>query len=49
MAVKDNSESEVDHFLKRKFQGLVADIVMVEKEDLDLVSSFSAMLPRPFS
>lgn len=37
VAVQDNAESEVDNFLKRKFQGLLADVAIIEKEDLDLV------------
>lgn len=34
---QDGTESEVDASLKRKFQGIISDIEVVEKEDLDLV------------
>lgn len=31
-------ELEVDGYLRRKYEGQIADIEIVEKEDLDLVS-----------
>lgn len=34
-------EREVDEYLRRRYQGQIADIQRVEKEDLDLVSHFT--------
>lgn len=36
-SLQEGTESEVDMFLKKKFAGMIADIAIIEKEDLDLV------------
>ncbi|KAL0370176.1 UNVERIFIED_CONTAM: DNA polymerase epsilon catalytic subunit A [Sesamum angustifolium] len=36
-ATKDNMEMDVEAYLRRRYEGQVADIAIVEKEDLDLV------------
>lgn len=35
--VTEGSEGEVEGFLRRKFEGLVREVEMVGREDLDLV------------
>ncbi|KAK1431332.1 hypothetical protein QVD17_07789 [Tagetes erecta] len=42
-AVKDDMEREVDEYLRRRYQGQIADIQRVEKEDLDLKNHLSGL------
>ncbi|PWA94332.1 DNA polymerase epsilon catalytic subunit [Artemisia annua] len=42
-ATKDKMESDVDAYLRRKFEGQIADIEIVEKEDLDLKNHLSGL------
>jgi DNA polymerase epsilon subunit 1 len=36
-ATKDKMELEVEAYLRRRYEGDIADIEIIEKEDLDLV------------
>ena len=36
--VQDNSESEVEAYLRRKYEGRIKSVEIVEREDLDLVN-----------
>ncbi|KAJ0576989.1 putative DNA-directed DNA polymerase [Helianthus annuus] len=42
-ATKDNMEMDVDAYLRRRYQGQIADIEIVEKEDLDLKNHLSGL------
>ncbi|GJZ75155.1 DNA polymerase epsilon catalytic subunit, partial [Tanacetum coccineum] len=37
-ATKDKMEMDVDAYLRRRYEGQIADIHIVDKEDLDLIS-----------
>jgi hypothetical protein len=36
---QERMEMEVESYLRRRYEGQIADVVKVEKEDLDLVRS----------
>ncbi|KAL0390635.1 UNVERIFIED_CONTAM: DNA polymerase epsilon catalytic subunit A [Sesamum calycinum] len=42
-ATKDNMEMDVEAYLRRRYEGQVADIAIVEKEDLDLKNHLSGL------
>ncbi|KAD4583994.1 hypothetical protein E3N88_21595 [Mikania micrantha] len=42
-ATKDKMELDVDAYLRRRYQGQIADIQIVEKEDLDLKNHLSGL------
>ncbi|KAK3267055.1 DNA polymerase epsilon catalytic subunit A [Cymbomonas tetramitiformis] len=47
VAVKDNAESEIEAYLRRKYEGKIAETAVVPKEDLDLKNHLSG-LQRPY-
>ncbi|OMJ24716.1 DNA polymerase epsilon catalytic subunit A, partial [Smittium culicis] len=38
VAIKDGTESEVEEYLKRKFEGVIVDAQIIDKEDLDMAN-----------
>lgn len=40
---QDKMEMDVEAYLRRKYESQVADIEIIEKEDLDLVSFFPSI------
>ncbi len=42
LVVQDGQERDVDGWLRRKFEGRIKDVEVVEREDLDLVSAARA-------
>lgn len=46
-ATQDNTEAEVEAYLRRKYEGRIANAVVVDKEDLDLKNHLTG-LKRPY-
>jgi hypothetical protein len=44
---QDNTEAEVEAYLRRKYEGSIANAVVVDKEDLDLKNHLTG-LKRPY-
>ena len=42
--LQENTELEVDSYLRRRYEGQIASIEIVNKEDLDLVSVYRVVL-----
>lgn len=42
--LQENTELEVDSYLRRRYEGQIANIEIVNKEDLDLVSVYRVVL-----